>query len=413
MDENLQSKIRENLVARRESQFQWLADLVKTPLENLAGGWHGDMSAISELTAKALSALEFGVERHTVIPETQGTSNGAAEITNLVVRHEFAAGPVVALVAHGGTKPCGIRSNWSVDPFGAEIKIGVFYGLGALAKADLIAYAHALAAIRDAWPDLSGTVELHFTFDGEADGLWKSKWLLDNSIINPDYALGSGYAYAIGTSSTGDLQLQVEIETMPGGASADPMEAASMVMDALYALRRTYPGIQSEIPGIGSPSLVIGQIKGGERPDAAPERVTFTLDRRLLPDEDPAAVEQQLTDLISIEASRTLGITCRVNRIKLSRPMRPGLGTDNLAGVLGRQSSKIMDVPVSVYGVPYGAPTRHYAAIGIPSVLYDAGPEAGSDGFPGGPDECLVLDDLRKATEVVALTLAEFMTPAG
>ena len=179
-----------------------------------------------------------------------------------------------------------------------------------------------------------------------------------------------------------------------------------MVMDALYALRRTYPGIQSENPGIGSPSLVIGQFKGGERPDAAPEQVTFTLDRRLLPDEDPVAVEQQLTDLIAIKASRTLGITCRVNRIKLSRSMWPGPGTDNLAGVLGRQSSKIVDVPVSVYGVPYGAPTRHYAAIGIPSVLYDAGPEAGSDGFPGGPDECLVLDDLRKATEVVALTLA-------
>ena len=70
MDENLQSKIRENLVVRRASQFQWLADLVKTPSENLAGGGHGDMSAISELTAKALSALEFGVERHTVISET-------------------------------------------------------------------------------------------------------------------------------------------------------------------------------------------------------------------------------------------------------------------------------------------------------------------------------------------------------
>ena len=31
----------------------------------------------------------------------------------------------------------------------------------------------------------------------------------------------------------------------------------------------------------------------------------------------------------------------------------------------------------------------------------------------GGLDECLVLDYLRKATEIVALTLAEFMTPAG
>ena len=305
-----------------------------------------------------------------------------------MVRHEFAAGPVVGLVAHGDTQPCRNKKSWSVDPFGAEIRDGVFYGLGALAKADLTVYGHALAALRDARPDLSGTVELHFTFDGEADGLWGSKWLLDNTIVNPDYALGSGNAYAIGTSSTGDLQFRVEIESMAlgsGSESADPMEAASRVMDALYALRRTYPGIQSEIPGIGSPALVIGQIEGGERPDAAPGRVMFTLDRRLLPDEDPAAVEQQLTALITEESSRTLGITCRINRIKLSRPMKPGPGTDNLAGVLGRQSSEILGVPIPVYGVPYGAPTRHYAAVGIPSVLYGAGRQRRRRGMPPPP----------------------------
>jgi len=57
MDENLQSKIRENLVARRADQFQWLADLVSTPSENFPGGRLGDMSAISELMAAALHDL--------------------------------------------------------------------------------------------------------------------------------------------------------------------------------------------------------------------------------------------------------------------------------------------------------------------------------------------------------------------
>jgi len=41
MDENLQFKIHENLVARRSGQFQLLADLVKTPSENA-----GDRTAI-------------------------------------------------------------------------------------------------------------------------------------------------------------------------------------------------------------------------------------------------------------------------------------------------------------------------------------------------------------------------------
>ena len=46
-------------------------------------------------------------------------------------------------------------------------------------------------------------------------------------------------------------------------------------------------------------------------------------------------------------------------------------------------------------------------------MLYGAGPATAVDAHWGGPDERLVLDDLRKATEVVALALAEFLTPAA
>ena len=414
MDENLQSKIRENLVAGRSGQFRLLADLIKTPSETLSGAG-GDMAAISELTCKALKDLDFGVERHPIPDDAPGASGAPGGVTNLVVRHEFAAGPVVALVAHGDTAQAG--DGWTMDPFGAEIRDGVLYGLGALTKADFTVYAHALAALRDARPDLSGTVELHFTFDGEAEGEWGPKWLLDQSIVNPDYALGSGSAYAIGTSSTGDLQLHVEFEPLVGSAGAgkfkaDPMQAASRVLDALYKLRDTYGEIQSDIPGIGSPALVIGQIEGGERPDAAPGRVTLSLDRRLIPDEDPAAVERELTDLIAAAANQIGGVLCRIDRLKLNRPMTPGPGTDTLASVLERQAAVATGAAVAVLGVPHATDTRHYAAIGIPSMLYGAGPEE-TDGQPGGADEYLVLDDLRKATEAVALTLGEFMTPAG
>ena len=163
---------------------------------------------------------------------------------------------------------------------------------------------------------------------------------------------------------------------------------------------------------------MIGQIEGGERPDAAPGRVTLSLDRRLIPDEDPAAVERELTDLIAAAANKIGGVLCRIDRLKLNRPMTPGPGTDTLASVLERQASAVMGAAggaaVAVTGVPHATDTRHYAALGIPSMLYGAGPEGGSPGaHPGGPDERLVLDDLRKATEVVALTLGEFMTPAG
>ncbi|NQV82806.1 MAG: M20/M25/M40 family metallo-hydrolase [Rhodospirillales bacterium] len=404
MNENLPSLIRENLVARRSGQFQFLGNLVEVPSEFTTG----NMAAVSELTLQALRDLELGVERHAVSPDAPGSLAG---VNNLVVRHEFSAGPVVALVAHGDTRPP--TGDWTLDPLTPTIRGGVFYGLGALSKADIAVYAHALAALRDAKPTLSGTVELHITFDGEADGQWGTKWLLDNRIVNPDYAVGSGLAYAIGTSSVGDLQLQVEIKNLAGHPSADPMEAASKILGSLYQLRTSYLDIHSEVPGIGSPSLIIGQIQGGERPDETPGRVTFTLDRRLIPDEHPAQVEAELTGRIAETASRLGGIVCRIRRLKLAPPMKPGAGTDKLAGVLERQAAAVMGSPVGAYGVPHASATQHYTAVGIPSVLYGAGPERYEDAHAGGPDECLALDDVRKATEVVALALGEFMTPAG
>ncbi len=63
--------------------------------------------------------------------------------------------------------------------------------------------------------------------------------------------------------------------------------------------------------------------------------------------------------------------------------------------------------------MPFDANSRHYAALDIPTVLYGAGPATMADAHAGEADERLVLDDLRKATEVVALALADFLTPAA
>ena len=56
-----------------------------------------------------------------------------------------------------------------------------------------------------------------------------------------------------------------------------------------------------------------------------------------------------------------------------------------------------------------GISARHYAAAGIPTVLYGAGPRSILEANAHGADEHLRLADLRAATEVVALTLAELL----
>jgi acetylornithine deacetylase/succinyl-diaminopimelate desuccinylase-like protein len=70
-----------------------------------------------------------------------------------------------------------------------------------------------------------------------------------------------------------------------------------------------------------------------------------------------------------------------------------------------------MGETVAAKGVPLYTDARHYAAAGIPVALYGAGPHTIEQANAHRADERLPLDDLYKATEVVALALLDLLTP--
>ena len=60
-------------------------------------------------------------------------------------------------------------------------------------------------------------------------------------------------------------------------------------------------------------------------------------------------------------------------------------------------------------GVPVYTDARLYSGAGIPTVLYGAGPHTLLEANGHRADEKLLLEDLRRATQVVALTLADLL----
>ena len=60
-------------------------------------------------------------------------------------------------------------------------------------------------------------------------------------------------------------------------------------------------------------------------------------------------------------------------------------------------------------GVPLYTDARHYAAAGIPIVLYGAGPRSILEANAHNANENLRLNDLRAATKIVAMTVAELL----
>jgi succinyl-diaminopimelate desuccinylase len=401
-------EIKAFLEAERGRQTAFLAELVKVPSDNPPG----DCRRHAERTAERLEALGLGVERHPV-PDEPVRAEGMVSVINLVVRHRFADGPVVALNSHGDAVPPG--RGWQRDPYGGEVSEGVMYGRGvAVSKSDFATYTWALLALRASGLPLRGAVELHFTYDECTGGESGPRWLLEQGITRPDLAIGAGFSYAVVTAHNGCLHLEVEVRGRSAHAARpmsgiDALEAATAILCELYVHRRSYVGRLSKTPGIGHPQLTVGLIAGGLNTNVVPDRVTFRLDRRIIPEESPEAVENELRELIGRTAARFKGIEVSIERLMLAAPLAPLPGSARLADLVCRHASMVMGELVEPEGVPLYTDARHYAAAGVPIVLYGAGPRTLEEANANRADERLALDDLYKATEVVTRTLLDLL----
>jgi acetylornithine deacetylase/succinyl-diaminopimelate desuccinylase-like protein len=386
--------IRDFLRSAQEDQTRFLAELVKVPSDNPPG----DCAPHAERSAELLEAMGFTVERHPV-PDSLVRANGMVSAVNLVVRKRFGDGPVVALNAHGDVVP---PDGW-------------MYGRGvAVSKSDFATYAYALLALEKT-SLARGTVELHLTYDEEAGGEIGPKWLIEEGISKPDFAIGAGFSYGVVTAHNGCLHLEVEVNGKSAHAAlpstgVDALEAATAVLGALYAHRKGYASTVSAVAGIGSPQLTVGLIKGGINTNVVPDRVTLRLDRRMIPEETPEAVERDVRAVIADAAKAFPQARVEVRRILLARPLKPLPGTDRLAQILCGHATRLMGEPVEAKGVPLYTDARHYADAGVPIILYGAGPHTIEEANAHRADERLPLSDLHKATEVVALTLFDLLS---
>jgi succinyl-diaminopimelate desuccinylase len=400
--------IRDFLAATRAHQTNLLAELVRTPSDNPPGA----CAPHAERTATLLEALGLSVERHPV-PAEAVRAHGMISVTNLVVRRRFGPGKVIALNAHGDVVPPG--EGWTTDPYGAEIRDGWMYGRGvAVSKSDIATYAYALLALDEAGAPLSGTAELHVTYDEETGGELGPRWLLERGITRPDLAIGAGFSYTVVEAHNGCLHLEVEVRGRSAHAAKpwtgiDALEGATRVLTALYAARDGLKARVSAIPGIGAPQLTVGLITGGINTNVVPDKVTFRLDRRIVPEEQPALVEAELRALIAEAAGTVPGITVDVRRILLAMPLTPSPGGAELTKLLCAHATRAMGVAVQPGGVPLYTDARHYAAAGVPIVLYGAGPRTIEEANAHRADERLPLADLYRATEAVAMTLADLL----
>ncbi len=401
------------------SEQAFLAAMVRTPSDNPPG----DCAAHAAVAQRELEALGLTVEVYPV-PQGNVLAAGMISATNLIVRARFGSGgPCIALNAHGDVVPPG--EGWTQDPYGAAIVTDpvhgpVMIGRGvAVSKSDFATYTYALLALQALAAEgqaLCGTLELHLTYDEETGGDIGPRWLIEQGLTHPDLAIGAGFSYAVTTAHNGCLHLEVTVRGRVGHAAMpesgiDALAATTQILGEVYASREALKSRRSQVKGIDHPTLNVGLIEGGINTNVVPDKVSFRIDRRIIPEESPEGAEQELRALISAAAGRCApGIQVEIKRILLALPLPQLPGAERLTQALQRHGAVYFGTPIAEHGVPLYTDARHYTAAGIPTVLYGAGPRTLKEANGHGADECLRLEDLRHATETVAAALAELLT---
>jgi len=394
--------------AHFDEEVRFLQELIRVPTDTPPG----DNAPHAERTAELLQGFGFEAEKHPV-PLADVRAYGMESITNLIVRRRYGKGKTIALNAHGDVVPPG--DGWTHDPYGGEIVDGTIYGrAAAVSKSDFASFTFALRALESLKAKLKGTVELHFTYDEEFGGEMGPGWLLRHNLTKPDLMIAAGFSHEVVTAHNGCLQMEVTVHGKMAHAAiphtgVDALQGAVQILNALYAQNRLYKGITSQVPGISHPYLNVGRIEGGTHTNVVPGKVVFKLDRRMIPEENPADVEARIRAIIADAATLCPGITVEAKRLLLADALRPLAGSQPLVDAIQKHGEQVFGAPIPAMGTPLYTDVRLYARAGIPGVIYGAGPRTVLESNAKRADERLELEDLRGATKVIARTLRELL----
>ena len=401
-----------------DEEVRFLQALVRVPTDTPPG----NNAPHAERTAELLKDFGFDAEKHAV-PAADVQAYGMESITNLIVRRPYGTGgKTIALNAHGDVVPPG--EGWSKDPYGAQIEDGQMFGRAtAVSKSDFSTFTFAVRALEAVARPSKGAIELHFTYDEEFGGLLGPGWLLEQGLTRPDLMVAAGFSYEVVTAHNGCLQMEVTVHGKMAHAAVphtgvDALQAAVAIMNGLYAENVKYQQVLSKVPGIKHPYVNIGRIEGGTNTNVIPGKVSLKLDRRMIPEENPAEVEASIRAVIAqaVEAFNTEhsyqgddAVRVQIKRMLLANAMTPLAGNAPLVDAIQKHGEAVFGEKPPAVGTPLYTDVRLYVERGIPGVIYGAGPRSVLESHAKRADERLELEDLRRATKVVARSLADLL----
>jgi len=390
---------------------EWTRRLVAAASPNPPGDVRAAADAAAAILAEAVPAA-----RVTLHEPAPGIRNLVAVLAG--------AGPGRRVVFNGhlDTFPVNEALPWTVPPLGGLLRDGRLYGRGtADMKGGIACSIAALAILARHAAEWRGEAVLALAGDEESMGPLGTQWLLENvpAVRGDAVIIGdAGSPRVLRFGEKGFLWLEVEATGRAAhGAHVhlgeNAIDRLSEALTAIRALRQlpvaAPPAVTAAIAAarpvsealsgageaavLGAVTVNIGRIEGGTSTNLVPATARAGVDIRLPVGVSCAAAEAALPSLP--------GVTIRVLRRFEPNHTDPD---HELVRRAAAAAGQVLGGPCAVNMRVGGSDSRWFRMAGLPTIVYGPTPFG-----MGGPDEHVLVEELRQVAEVQALTAWGFL----
>jgi len=405
--EDLKTKILNAVAANQAQILEFTKTLVAIPSENPPGAYY---KPCVEAIGRELS--EIGLDYEVIEVPTPADTQGQTYPRYCILGSYGTGRRTLYFHGHYDVVPAA-----SPDQFDPRLKGNRLLGRGSSdMKSGLAAMIYAIKALKSAGVDLDGKIGLTIVPDEETGGLLGSRYLADTGLLGQDgigMLLPEPTSGVIWNAHRGAISLRITVQGKPAHvglqyAGINAFETMLPVANALLELkqevecRTTAYNVQ---PDAARRSILMmgGHTKGGTSFNLVPGEFSFTVDRRINPEENLDVEKRRLLTLL--EAVREDGIDLEIEILQEGGTSATA-EDDPLAQVLGRNIEIVTGKPAKFEMCPGILETRFYSELGIPALSYGPGLLSVSH----GPDEFVNVEDIYNCTAIYALSALEMLS---
>ncbi len=330
---------------------------------------------------------------------------------NLVALWGNPDGPQLAFNAHLDVVPIGDESAWQYAPFGGDIVNGRVYGRGSGDdKASVTAQVMGAVALARSGVSLRGQLAVTEVADEETSGagaihVIEAAGLNPFGVIVGEQTLGR---VAIGEKGTAGVRITVFGRTAHGALPWEGANAIEGIGHVIVALsKELQPQLaQRTHPYFHPSSASVNLIDGGVKANVVPDRCSIFIDRRLIPGEDPAETTAEIRAIAEEAIAALPGMSVKVENPQEAIPATMSDPDGALVKAMVAANG-FLGFSTELTGFSMATDGRHFAARGIPTIIY--GP--GDPKLAHVPDEWVGIDEVLDATKAYALAALALLGP--